>query len=265
MPLRLEVKYNGAVPSDVEVEIGETAMEGLGKKSGKLGYVQKIDGDTLRIKSIFTQEKRVPDVWRYVLRNTGRYLSLREHSGAIKAVCREKNNYRDKPAENSDELGITIALLLESPHKDEFDSNDSPIAPAQGTTGTNIHEYFEHIINIEIGRFNFVTQEAGLIICNPIPFQTSLHMIHSGILKCKDKLKEDIWKALWEETCVREDFRSRIKNYKPDLVINACTGGSKEGSLNDKVTCYLKSTEICENICRINHPSSWNIPKLQSA
>ena len=38
--------------------------------------------------------------------------------------------------------------------------------------------------------------EASLIICNPIPFQTSLYMIHKTKIEPKEKLKEDIWKAL---------------------------------------------------------------------
>ena len=263
MQLRLEVNYNSGSPSDVEAKVTESAFNKLDKKAGESQYVEKVSEETLRIKNVFAPEKRVPDVWRYMLRNTGIYITLHEHSGTIEAVCKEKDKYRDLHAEEVDERGIVIVLLLESPHKDEFDNNDSPIAPAQGTTGRNIHAFFEQLVNIERRIFDFVAPEASLIICNPIPFQTSLHMIHKEKLVPKEKLKEDIWKALWEETCVKEDFKLRIEKYRPSLIINACTGGKEKESLNANVTYYLKSIEICEAVYRTDHPSFWNIPKLQ--
>ena len=265
MQLRLEVICNSGTPCDVEAKIDERALRVLGQKVGESNYVEKIGEETFKIRNIFAPDKRVPDVWRYVLRNTGSYISLREHSGAIEVVCKGNNKYRDGYAEEVDNCGITIALLLESPHKDEFDNNDSPIAPAQGTTGTNIHDYFEHIINIERRKFDFVATEARLIICNPIPFQTSLYMIHKGKINKKKKLKEDIWNALWEEPCIKHDFKLRMEKYKPSMIINACTGGKKRESLNAKVTYYLESIGICDDIYRTDHPSCWNIPMLQSA
>ena len=266
MRLQLTVNCNGDPQSVVEAKVHKCAFKKLKEEVDQSDYVEIVNEELLAIKCIFGPERRVPDVWRYTLRNTGSYISLLEHSGAIETVCQEKNKFRDLRANAIIKGGIVIVLLLESPHKEEFDSNDRPIAPAQGTTGTNIHEYFEHLINIDRGMLGLVKTEASLIICNPIPFQTSLHMIHKGKIsrRRRRELKEYVWKALWNDRCVRDDFKKRMDAYGPRLIINACTGGTEEEGLNAIVTCYLKSSKIGKNICRTSHPSSWKIPKLQS-
>lgn len=166
----------------------------------------------------------------------------------------------------------TVVLLLESPHKDEYGKRNgeyNPIAPAMGKTGRNLDDGLGYVLSqIPSG----LVDGSKIIISNPIQFQASLHMIQSSLHvipgekmneKVKKKVKTAVWDALWEQPCVQDCFKSRMRDYSPYIIINACTGGQKDNNgLNKKVTCFLKEKKICREIYEIDHPSGWSIPSL---
>lgn len=154
-------------------------------------------------------------------------------------------NYEDK----------TIVLLLESPHKDEYDSCNNAIAPAQGKTGENIDKniitLLRELESLNPGLFN--EGRYRFIICNPIQYQTSLYMYHKHELEDDYRtLRNRCWKKIWRDENIQEDFKSRLDLYKPILIINACTS-----ALQIKVTQYLKENNY-NNIYTTYHPSYWN-------
>ena len=162
-------------------------------------------------KSIYgkvTTSKKCPD--QYVM-----YIDLDYDKPIIDILCSNKKPRKPQYiSEIATQSCGTIALVLESPHTEEFYSNGNPIGPAMGKTGENISKYLLHILknkNIK-GKYKVILVEAVSFQCSngesPINSQK------------RDKVFQDIWKNGGEK-----DFIQRLNTYNPEIVINACTGG----------------------------------------
>lgn len=148
--------------------------------------------------------------------------------------CRVSANIKKIESENIP----TIALVLESPHKKEYDEKSTPLGPARGTTGNNIQScllgnlakfsvindqnhngsYFLSSSRIAEGKYR-------LLLINAVQFQCSL-----GDLCGKKKARRDeIFNAVWENGG-KNDFTDRLKKYNPHIIINCCTGEEHENS-----------------------------------
>lgn len=210
-------------------------------------------GNVVDITRMFGPENRVQDVDRYrvIVRNG----ACRVEPHPNREVAATTNRFHDlRP--NHGEFDRTILLLLESPHKDEYQCGDPryPIAPAQGRTGTNIELYLERILNDSpVADSSDITYR--VIIANPVQFQTSLWAIHKGNLAKWRTLRNAIWKTLWDVCEVQQDFRSRLQSYCPDVVLNCCTYG-----LRKRVTAYLGQRGFTAQTYVASHPSAWNRP-----
>ena len=127
---------------------------------------------------------------------------------------------------------VKVALILESPHKDEYSTNYTPIRPANGLTGNRIEEHIvtkiQKIIDLN---FDYIYQ---IYIMNPIQYQASCYHELQRFgnsnaqlnLRGKDGAKEcrdEVWKILFKR--LKDDFISRLKIYAPDIILNCCTGG----------------------------------------
>lgn len=147
----------------------------------------------------------------------------------------------------------TIAIVLESPHKFEYDDNGLPIGPARGTSGQHISSGLikKHLKKYEIhGRYKLLLIEA-------ISFQCS----NATNLKEKrnaDK-RDDLFKCVWERGG-KKDFETRLKMYKPKYVINSCTGHMK--NIDSKKTLNSLVQDVIDKVCAkiekfySSHPSS---------
>ncbi|HQO09732.1 MAG TPA: hypothetical protein PLK90_08350 [Clostridiales bacterium] len=219
----------------------------------------------------------VPDVWRYTIKiDKKRCLSLVKskvgyrtcHVEACKNFLNNKNFPQDvdiaKCISNAKckfyKKYPVILLLLESPHKNEYTNAFIQIAPAQKSTGkcieSNIISLIEEI-NKRINPQLPINTNYKLIIANPIPFQTSLHILKnkdSGFDDNQRKLRDRIWKSLWHQNSLRYNFLNRLNNdYKPDLVINACTE-----NLQPLVSCCI-ICGTCYPLVETKHPANhWN-------
>ena len=148
----------------------------------------------------------------------------------------------------------TIAIVLESPHIREYDFNGCPIGPAQGRTGTCLKQYIIKILESQNIRGQY-----KLLLIEAVSFQCS-----NGGEKINHTSRNQLFKIVWK--CGgKRDFLSRIKLYKPQILINACTGGkkgiSKSGSLNYLVQQSLEKLTAENSSCQLfysNHPSDWN-------
>lgn len=134
------------------------------------------------------------------------------------------------------EIKGRILIILESPHKDEFgiqnlkdyfSENKITARPANGQTGINIKNHLAENLNKNIdkirkivgGKFN----ESGIYsvsLLNAVPYQCSLG---------EDPLfyRDECFLKMWSIEEIRNDFITRLGNFAPDLIINACTKGKR--------------------------------------
>lgn len=218
----------------------------------------KKDNKSIVIKNLFSRERATQDVWRYTLIiEKDKYPELKENKE--KDDTFKKSNYNDqkiKAMEDSDEFIGSIILMLESPHKKEYDEEYKPISPAQGITGRNINNNISIIINDLIHNFKHSFEEGKykFIICNPVQYQTSLHCIHRQGLgkKAYKDLRDNIWIEIFNQKKIKDDLKDRIASYDSKLIINACTS-----NLQEYVDGFLKEEFSNLKVIKTSHPVRW--------
>jgi hypothetical protein len=155
--------------------------------------------------------------------------------------------------ENSENINITpcriedlkkdgkiVVIVLESPHKDEYDiklSSNAP-APALGRTGGKLNKLFLELFKckVKFGKYH-------VILMNSIQYQCSFG-------EKPDKFRDRVWLKLWLCENFAENFISRLEAYKPDIIINLCTLGShKEDSLAVPGTKTVINEKYIKSIC----------------
>ena len=216
-------------------------------------------------KNIFIKDKfinkSVPNIIRY-------YVTMNENTDDIEinSILNKKNfikksNYNDILLNEDTEINNSIALILESPHKAEFDYSNNdliPISPAQGATGKNIENKLKELLMAIISDHQIDALQNGsykIIIINPISFQTSLHFFHRRSLSDYHfkKLRDKVWQKFWEEDAkYKSNLSKNLKRINPSLIINACTS-----NLSPLVQKYLENHFKSQNIIRSYHPSAW--------
>ena len=200
-----------------------------------------IDGNDVFVRNFFEENNQVPDVSRYRIESS----SVLHHNKY--RICDDRCiiPHRDVSGEELQlQLQLLqpqirhIVLLLESPHRDEYQPGkiNCPIAPASGITGHNIDRCLGTVLSeIRKSHHRAGPDEAELIelgchviISNPIQLQTSLHAIHGQSVQDSpwNTLRNNVWKTLWsdEDGHVKQCFLGRLNTYNPCLIINACTG-----------------------------------------
>lgn len=151
-----------------------------------------------------------------------------------------------------------LILLLESPHKDEFDSVGNPLRPANGITGTKINQ----LLAQKVSGINLNQSTVYCVwLVNAIQYQTSAYIQlngQNGYKKVWRTVRNAIFRTLWSRQTIRDDLFQRIHYLiNPDLIINCVTGGYNIG-LNGLVQSFLKS-RISSSVQNyyLPHPSSW--------
>ena len=266
MTLWIDSNWLGSVKIPANCPRLEESIKEKGRSGCRYVRIGNQNNDVY-ITNVFDRDKAVPDVERYNIHKSGCTVRLVLHRRSKNNVRSQDNDYNDRLCKQN-YLGDTVVFLLESPHKNEYDNNNDPIAPAQGDTGRKIHRYRGEIFH---SCQNLTDQIAGgrntrVILCNPVQFQTSLHMILDGSLQDERRVWRDrIWSALWNESIIQRCFWARMEIYSPKFVINACTGERtcpnqrNIDSLKRKITAFLKRTGV-ENIYEVGHPSGWRSP-----
>ena len=162
---------------------------------------------------------------------------------------------KDKKATlvNGTILNNIIAIVLESPHTNEFDNNGLPIGPAMGVTGKRfIREKKGFIDFISSSSVKYILKgNYKLVYVNSIQYQTSLGKKLSEI---NNKItRDDIWISIFEEHGGKVDLKKRLNALNPVLIINLCTKGLKNLQLyvNNEIKTLSKYTFG-------THPSTWN-------
>ena len=224
MALKLDVPW-----SREPLEVGyDGATAELATCLCRSPYLRQVrDGDDLHVVDFFGVNNRVPDVSRYRIgsdRKPVHHCDISELHQLQQLQQLRRNG--------------SIVLLLESPHKDEYQLGNinCPIAPANGTTGENIHRCLSAVLSdirakhIEVrpSESELLLPGRHVIISNPIQFQMSLHAIHGRSVRDRpwNTLRDNVWKTLWndQDEHVKQCFLGRLNTYNPRLIINACTG-----------------------------------------
>lgn len=216
-------------------------------------FIKKLDTEIILKSVFFSEEYKVPNVCRYqfIKSVNGEYNLLPNESKNVNKSAFSDVKIDDIKANEYP----TIILILESPHKDEYDyfPKFTPKAPAQGVTGTQICEKFEKIINNHLDELELKDTEYRILIINPIPYQTSLYYCHQkGLIK---NIRDFVWETLWKNGGYKSDFINILTNIEPDVVINACTKDFKNNI--DEIIVGIQIGKKCQ----VNHPSSWGYPK----
>ena len=191
--------------------------------------------DRITINDAFGERNRVCDDDRY---------RITQQSSSPLECCQRSESFER-----------TLVIILESPHKSEYQIGciDRPIGPAQDTTGRNIRDYLMgvvrscHHIHDRIGN-----RPTRVILANPIQFQTSLAaMIQVNKWR---KIRNAVWKALWDRPEIKDEFKVRLNCYNPNFIINACTSNFRK-----RIRDFLDEHFPCAHIYTTKaHPSSWN-------
>ncbi|NLZ37257.1 MAG: hypothetical protein GX897_07255 [Clostridiales bacterium] len=170
-------------------------------------------------------------------------------------VCRQNIDYQTMSGKNyvNNKLSSPIAIVLESPHRDEFDANGYPIGPAMGSTGTLFFKNFVKAIN-KSNNINLKSGTYDIVLINSIQYQCSLG---ENLDKNDDNQKQrDInWILCFihEDSC---DIERRLKALSPFATINLCTKGKGSGLSNLRQLLERKIGSMI-NYTSGNHPSSW--------
>ena len=270
MALKLKVPWSTELePLEVDLSrVCEENFDTVMREIRKYGppHVRTNEGDVI-VENFFGVNNRVPDVSRYHIDNDGqpvRHFDVPESRLQI-------------------QLG-SIVLLLESPSVDEyqFGSISFPVVPANGESGEKIDRCLGTVLSDIQKEFNqaglneeqliryghikakLIVPYCHVIISNPIQFQTNLRSIHGQSTWDSpwNTLRNNVWKALWKEG-PEEDrlgyiqlcFRERLNTYRPNLIVNACTGDLKN-PVKDFVRRELPKVPLYQ----AHHPAdtSWN-------
>lgn len=150
-------------------------------------------------------------------------------------------------------LDNVIAIVLESPHKNEFGVNGLPKGPAMGTTGNffsrNNRGFIDFVSNSSVSYI--LNGIYKLIYVNSVQYQTSLGM---SLKKNSNRNNRDnIWLSVFNKDGGDIDLKKRINALKPELIINLCTKGVKNLQLyvDNTISAPYKYTFG-------THPSTWN-------
>ena len=145
-------------------------------------------------------------------------------------------------------------IILESPHIDEFNTNGIAIGPAQGSTGKNIRSLLIQLLQSQTA---YLQRKYRLMLVEAIPYQCSNNT--SPIDRTNTNR---LFKKMWRNYGGKIDFENRINRYRPDVILNACTGGihsiNKGSSLKGLVQKVLRTYKQCNPSVRLlysNHPA----------
>lgn len=232
--LKLEIPQSTGCPRTLSVKDGRDIPVNVDDEKFSGRHV-RLSNNAVVVKDFFGENNKVLDVSRYRIGEEGCCV----HYDGRYRIC--DNRYIIRHCDVSGQALAeqlqqrpnicNIVLLLESPHKSEYEYIDGGIgparAPASGPTGRSI----DRCLGTILSRINCINAEhivlnCEIIISNPIQFQASLHAIHGQSLRKGNgkwgKLRNNVWRALWSEQ--RDQFLTRLRGYNPKVVINACTG-----------------------------------------
>ncbi|QCR32378.1 hypothetical protein [Lysinibacillus sp. SGAir0095] len=242
----------------IQTEISDVVYEDLVASNSKYILLDKERNIITLKRSFFKRNKQVQNVTRFFVELNGDDITIDTLSEKNSLVLNSgfaddliDTNYKNK----------TIAILLESPHIDEYEQTREklvPIGAAQGQTGKKIEKSIESLILAL--KEHLVLEEQHkyrVIIINAVNFQTSLHFIHEKPMNnYYRELRDKMWLKMWTEIPqIKNDLIRQLDSLKKDsIIINACPKSLKP-FINQEHLQFANRFSLFES----NHPSSTEI------
>ena len=146
-----------------------------------------------------------------------------------------------------------LALILESPHTDEYSINGVlqrtpngllvPQRPANGFAGNQIDKFIQNRPWITRLIPSCVYK---VKVMNAIQYQCSAFDYIQGMTKLVRPLRDAIFLEMWDNTKTgttqfQSDLVDRIMKYSPNVIINACTKGTRIPTLQMRVEGLIQT------------------------
>jgi hypothetical protein len=244
---------------EIKIPLKEDRRKLLKGSSRWLTPASAENGDVRVSGEVFAQP--VEDVERYLLKKDGDWWALyAPDESTIPPLTDETElakffNALDRKI-SSPLLEPKIAVLLESPHEQEYDADFNPLGPARGPTGASFHRYFtSHVLPMLFRAGLTLDHRPGgyhIFLVNPVPYQASLrHLLNEG----SEPLKNAVWKKLW--THCKDNFMDRLGEYAPKIILNGCTADAK-ALVAEAVKEHEKQHGKVQHY-NVAHPSQWQL------
>lgn len=239
-------------------EISDVVYKDLIASNSK--YIQMDnEKNTITIKrSFFKKNKQVQNVTRFFVELTEDHVKIESPTEKNELVL--NSGFEDDVIDNSFK-NKTIAIILESPHIDEYEQSKEkliPIGAAQGQTGKKIKRSITDLM-VALRNFQVIEElhQYRVILINAVNFQTSLHFIHEKPMNnYYRELRDKIWLKMWTEMPqIKNEFGKQLDVLKKDsIIINACPKSLKP-LINQELIQFANRFSLFES----NHPSSTEI------
>jgi hypothetical protein len=147
-----------------------------------------------------------------------------------------------------------IVVILESPHKSEFNNSGQAIGPALGRTGVLFNNNFSTLIKSSSIFPKINNLKHDIVFMNAVQYQCSLgHYLNTYNNK---KLRDTNWKLCFHNKCAK-DLDYRLEAISPYAIINLVTKGLC--NLQSYVDESIKYRTFYSGIYTTGtHPSTWN-------
>ncbi|WP_231420792.1 hypothetical protein [Sphingomonas sp. Leaf205] len=181
---------------------------------------------------LFDPEHRVDDQVAYRI----------EDNGTIVRACREP------------EIG-DVVLLLESPHRDEFDGcGGRAIGPLRNErVRAAVERYLPDILKGAEERLGRSLAGRGVNLVNAVQYQTSLQSLMIDYdAKLQSGVRTPVFRAVFDNGG-SQDMLARLDRYEPSVVLSAPTSAVRK-----QVEREIEAHARCWPWLRVDrHPSSW--------
>lgn len=145
-----------------------------------------------------------------------------------------------------------IAVVLESPHKDEYNAGRS-FDLERGTTGRLFDSKFQNMFSQSVLNHHYLSAVYDVILVNAVQFQCSLGL---PLNNSNNKLNRDVnWLNIFNNHGGYADIVDRLKALRPVLILNLCSKGYS--NLQMILDRQLRSA-LSYPYTYGTHPSTWN-------
>jgi hypothetical protein len=146
-----------------------------------------------------------------------------------------------------------LVVILESPHRFEYNASNQPLGLAMGKTGYLFFDMFENALSKS--RMSIKDGHYNVILMNAVQYQTSC-----GLNPINREIRDQNWLDIYDRYGGELNLKKRIYAIKPRYTINCCTGGKNPSGLRARVSQSLEKFKLIKgkHFTEGNHPASWN-------
>lgn len=147
----------------------------------------------------------------------------------------------DSVKSNVDRCAVRrLILVLESPHKEEYQNNGAQVEPAKGRSGINIRAQLGELLCVNLPELR---DPFEVLLVNAVRYQCSQGCSQTS--RASRSNRDRVFRAAFsaEAQAPGKEFGARMSDYvrAGDIVINCCTAGVTKAPLRDLVRDSLST------------------------